>query len=111
MHRAACRERQTPGAHTHKCGNECSLPHLCVWVVPYGSRRLERPLLVASTEPLPQVDHGAIVVQKAVPVLATDDAHTLAYRILVEEHKIYPAAIQLFAQGRLTVDGRKVKIS
>jgi phosphoribosylglycinamide formyltransferase-1 len=56
------------------------------------------------------IDAGPIIRQAAVPVLETDTEETLAARILVEEHRIYPEAIQLFAQGRLTVEGRRVRI-
>ena len=56
------------------------------------------------------VDAGPIIRQSAVPVLETDTEESLAARILVEEHRIYPEAIQLFAQGRLSVEGRQVKI-
>jgi phosphoribosylglycinamide formyltransferase 1 len=56
------------------------------------------------------VDAGPIIRQAAVPVSETDTEETLAARILVEEHRIYPEAIQLFAQGRLTVEGRMVRI-
>jgi phosphoribosylglycinamide formyltransferase-1 len=56
------------------------------------------------------IDVGPIIRQAAVPVLETDTEETLAARILVEEHRIYPEAIQLFAQGRLTVEGRRVRI-
>ena len=56
------------------------------------------------------VDAGPIIRQTAVPVLETDTEESLAARILVEEHRIYPEAIQLFAQGRLTVEGRMVRI-
>jgi phosphoribosylglycinamide formyltransferase-1 len=54
------------------------------------------------------VDTGAIVVQAAVPVLAGDTEETLSARILVEEHRLYPAAVRLFAEGRLEVVGRRV---
>ncbi|GAB6273247.1 MAG: phosphoribosylglycinamide formyltransferase [Peptococcaceae bacterium] len=54
------------------------------------------------------VDTGPIILQAVVPVLAEDTAETLAARILEQEHKIYPAAIRLFAQNRLHVQGRKV---
>jgi len=56
------------------------------------------------------VDTGPIIIQSAVPVLDNDTEETLAARILKEEHKIYPRAIQLFADGRLEVIGRKVRI-
>ena len=56
------------------------------------------------------VDHGPIIIQAAVPVLEDDDEDTLSARILEYEHKIYPRAIQLFAQGRLKIQGRRVKV-
>ncbi|MGH7857936.1 MAG: phosphoribosylglycinamide formyltransferase [Candidatus Binatia bacterium] len=57
-----------------------------------------------------KTDHGAIVIQAAVPVRDDDTAESLADRILVEEHRIYPEAIRLFAEGRLRIEGRKVRI-
>jgi phosphoribosylglycinamide formyltransferase-1 len=57
------------------------------------------------------VDEGPIIVQAAVPVLEGDTPETLAARILDEEHKSYPKAVQLYAEGRLKVDGRRVVIS
>ena len=56
------------------------------------------------------VDEGPIIIQAAVPILEDDTPDTLAARILVQEHKIYPRAVQLFAEGRLRVDGRRVFI-
>ena len=56
------------------------------------------------------VDEGPIILQAAVPVLDTDLPETLAARILEQEHKIYPRAVQLFAEGRLKVEGRRVLI-
>ncbi len=56
------------------------------------------------------VDEGPIIIQAAVPILDNDTPETLAARILVQEHKIYPCAVQLFAEGRLRVEGRHVFI-
>lgn len=56
------------------------------------------------------VDEGPIILQAAVPILDDDSAETLAARILVQEHKLYPRAVQLFAEGRLHVEGRRVLI-
>ena len=56
------------------------------------------------------VDEGPIIVQAAVPVLDSDTPEALAARILEQEHKIYPRAVQLFAEGRLKVHGRRVQI-
>jgi phosphoribosylglycinamide formyltransferase 1 len=54
------------------------------------------------------MDTGPIVLQAAVPVVAGDTEETLAARILVEEHRLYPAAVRLFAEGRLEIAGRRV---
>jgi phosphoribosylglycinamide formyltransferase-1 len=56
------------------------------------------------------VDEGPIIIQAAVPILDADTSETLAARILLQEHKIYPRAVQLFAEGRLHVDSRRVVI-
>ncbi len=58
----------------------------------------------------PGVDEGPIIIQAAVPVLEDDTPEALAARILVEEHRIYPRAVQLFAEGRLRVEGRRVLV-
>jgi phosphoribosylglycinamide formyltransferase-1 len=54
-----------------------------------------------------ELDHGVIVLQRAIPVLPTDDAHTLASRILDEEHQAYPEAIARVLSGRFQVVGRR----
>ena len=56
------------------------------------------------------VDTGPIILQAAVPVRDDDTEETLSARILAEEHQIYPRAIQLFAEGRLEIHGRRVHI-
>jgi phosphoribosylglycinamide formyltransferase-1 len=56
------------------------------------------------------VDEGPIIIQAAVPVHETDTPETLAARILEEEHRIYPRAVQLYAEGRLRVEGRRVVV-
>ncbi len=53
-----------------------------------------------------ELDHGAIIVQRAIPVLESDDAHSLAERILAEEHQAYAEAIALVASGKYEVRGR-----
>ena len=55
-------------------------------------------------------DHGPIIVQGAVAVRPDDDEDEVRARILAVEHEIYPRAIQLFAEGRLEVDGRRVRV-
>jgi phosphoribosylglycinamide formyltransferase-1 len=54
-----------------------------------------------------ELDHGAIIMQRAVPVLETDDAHSLADRILAEEHIAYSEAIRMVASGEYEVRGRR----
>jgi formyltetrahydrofolate-dependent phosphoribosylglycinamide formyltransferase len=55
-------------------------------------------------------DHGPIILQRAVPVLPHDTTESLARRVAVEEQQAYPEAIQLFAEGRLKIEGRNVHI-
>src|SRR5271157_4541483 len=55
-----------------------------------------------------QLDHGAIIVQKAVPVYDTDDEHSLAYRILEQEHIAYSEAIRIVLEGNYVIAGRRV---
>ncbi len=56
------------------------------------------------------MDSGPIILQTAVPVLDSDDEDTLAARVLEQEHKLYPRAIELFLKGKLKIEGRKVRI-
>lgn len=53
------------------------------------------------------LDHGAIILQRAIQVLETDDAHSLADRILEEEHIVYPEAIARVASGDYEIQGRR----
>jgi len=55
-----------------------------------------------------ELDHGAIVVQKAVPVLDSDDEHALAGRILEQEHIAYTEAIRVVLEGKFEVAGRRL---
>ena len=55
-------------------------------------------------------DTGPIVLQAAVPVRGDDTEASLSARILVEEHRIYPDAVRLYAEGRIRLDGRRVHI-
>jgi phosphoribosylglycinamide formyltransferase-1 len=54
------------------------------------------------------LDHGAIILQKVVPVLDGDDDHTLAARILEQEHVAYSEAIRMVLEGQYTICGRRV---
>jgi phosphoribosylglycinamide formyltransferase 1 len=80
-----------PGLHTHRRAIEagCKVAGTTVHVV------------------TPELDHGPIVMQAAVPVRPGDDEHSLAARVLVSEHIIYPLAVRWFVEGQLElVDGR-----
>ncbi|TMA11867.1 MAG: phosphoribosylglycinamide formyltransferase [Deltaproteobacteria bacterium] len=57
-----------------------------------------------------ECDQGPIIIQAAVPVFPDDTEESLSARILKEEHRIYPRAIQLYSEGRLHVVGRRVLI-
>ena len=59
----------------------------------------------------PAMDEGPIIVQAAVPVHAGDDAPALAARVLAEEHRIYPLAVRLIAEGRVRVVEERVLVS
>lgn len=56
------------------------------------------------------VDTGPVIIQDAVPVYEDDTEATLSERILKQEHKIFPQAIKLYSEGKVTVKGRKVTI-
>ena len=56
-----------------------------------------------------ELDHGAIIVQKTVPVLATDDERSLASRILEQEHIAYTEAINIVLEGKFEIVGRRLK--
>jgi phosphoribosylglycinamide formyltransferase-1 len=56
------------------------------------------------------VDTGPIILQASVPVLPDDTEDTLAARILIEEHRLYPEAVRLFAEGRLSIAGQRVTV-
>jgi phosphoribosylglycinamide formyltransferase-1 len=58
----------------------------------------------------PGLDEGPVIVQAAVPVYPDDNADTLAARVLVQEHRIYPLAIRWFAEGRLTLQNDRAML-
>ncbi len=58
-----------------------------------------------------ECDEGPIIIQAVVPVFPDDTEESLAARILEQEHRIYPRAIQLYSEGRLRVDGRRVLVN
>ena len=59
----------------------------------------------------PELDHGPIVIQAAVPVRSGDDEDTLAARVLAQEHRIYPQAVAWFLGGRLVLEAGRVRVA
>ena len=59
----------------------------------------------------PELDHGPIVIQAAVPVLQGDDEDALAARVLAQEHRIYPQAVRWFLDNRLTLEAGRVHVA
>ncbi|MCX5706345.1 MAG: phosphoribosylglycinamide formyltransferase, partial [Candidatus Omnitrophica bacterium] len=57
-----------------------------------------------------EMDHGAIILQKEIRIEESDTLELLEAKIHKVEHKLYPEAIKLFAEGRLKIEGRKVRI-
>jgi phosphoribosylglycinamide formyltransferase 1 len=57
-----------------------------------------------------QYDHGPIILQRAVPVLDDDTPQTLAAQVFAEECRAYPEAIRLFAENRLRIEGKRVRV-
>ncbi len=57
-----------------------------------------------------QYDHGPVILQRAVPVLDDDTPDTLAARVFQAECEAYPEALRLIAEGRVTIEGRRVRI-
>ncbi|HSS46724.1 MAG TPA: phosphoribosylglycinamide formyltransferase, partial [Burkholderiales bacterium] len=58
----------------------------------------------------PQLDHGPIIIQAAVPVLPGDTEQVLAARVLEQEHRIYPQAVRWFAEGKLVIENQRVRV-
>jgi phosphoribosylglycinamide formyltransferase-1 len=56
------------------------------------------------------VDSGPVILQRTVPVMEGDSEETLSARILEQEHQAYPEAVRLFSEGRLKVEGRRVRV-
>jgi phosphoribosylglycinamide formyltransferase-1 len=88
------------------CGKGYYGHHVHQAVLDYGVKLTGCTVHFADNE----YDHGPIILQRAVPVLDTDTAETLAARVFQQECEAYPDAIRLFAEGRLRIEGRRVKI-
>ena len=88
------------------CGKGMYGHHVHEAVLEYGVKLTGVTVHFADAE----YDHGPIILQDTVPVLEDDTPDTLAERVLVKERELYPKAIQLFAEGRLHLEGRRVRI-
>ena len=88
------------------CGKGYYGHHVHEAVLEYGARISGCTVHFADN----RYDHGPIILQQAVPVSPDDTPETLAARVFEKECEIYPEAIRLFAQGRLRIEGRRVRI-
>ncbi len=88
------------------CGKGMYGHHVHEAVLEYGAKISGATVHIVDT----QYDHGPIIIQESVPVLEDDTPDTLAERIQAKEREIYPRAIQWFAEGRIKVEGRKVRL-
>lgn len=88
------------------CGKDMYGHHVHEAVLEYGVKVTGATVHLVDQE----YDHGPIVLQEAIPVLEDDTSDSLAERVQAKERELYPRAIQLFAEGRLHVEGRHVRI-
>lgn len=88
------------------CGQGFYGHHVHEGVIAYGAKISGCTVHFADN----QYDHGPIILQKAVPVLDDDTADTLAARVFEAECEAYPEAIRLFAEGKLKLEGRRVRV-
>ncbi len=95
-----------PGLIPAFCGRGFYGHHVHQAVIDYGAKLSGCTIHFADN----QYDHGPVILQRAVPVLDDDTADSLAARVFEAECEAYPEAIQLIAQGRVRVEGRKVRI-
>ena len=95
-----------PGLIPAFCGQGFFGHHVHQAVIDYGAKLSGCTIHFADN----LYDHGPVIVQRAVPVLDDDTAETLAARVFEAECEAYPEAIQLIAQGRVKVEGRKVRV-
>ncbi|MBI5091506.1 MAG: phosphoribosylglycinamide formyltransferase [Candidatus Hydrogenedentes bacterium] len=89
------------------CGKGLYGHHVHEAVLAYGAKVSGATIHFADNE----YDHGPIILQGCVPVLDDDTPDSLAERVMAKERELYPQAIQLIAQGRVRVEGRRVRIS
>jgi formyltetrahydrofolate-dependent phosphoribosylglycinamide formyltransferase len=95
-----------PGLIPAFCGKGYYGHHVHEAVLAYGAKVSGCTVHFADN----QYDHGPVILQKAVPVLETDTPDTLAARVFEAECEAYPEALQLIAEGRVVVEGRRVRV-
>ncbi len=95
-----------PGLIPAFCGEGFYGHHVHEAVLEYGAKLSGCTVHFADN----QYDHGPVILQKAVPVLDDDTPDTLAARVFEAECEAYPEALQLIAEGRVRVEGRRVRI-
>jgi len=95
-----------PGLIPAFCGQGYYGHHVHQAVLDYGAKLSGCTVHFADN----QYDHGPVILQRAVPVLDDDTADTLAARVFEAECEAYPEAINLIADGRVVLDGRRVRI-
>lgn len=95
-----------PGLIPSFCGRGYYGIHVHKAVLDYGAKISGCTVHFADNK----YDNGPIILQRTVPVMENDTPDTLAERVAQEEHLAYPEAIKLFADGKLKIIGRKVKI-
>jgi phosphoribosylglycinamide formyltransferase 1 len=95
-----------PGLIPAFCGQGFFGHHVHQAVIDYGAKISGCTIHFADN----QYDHGPVILQRAVPVLDDDTADTLAARVFGAECEAYPEAIQLIADGRVQLEGRKARI-
>jgi len=89
------------------CGDGMYGHHVHEAVIEYGAKLSGCTVHFADN----QYDHGPVILQKAVPVLDDDTPDTLAARVFEAECEAYPAALQLIATGRVSLDGRRTRVA
>lgn len=95
-----------PGLIPAFCGQGFYGHHVHEAVLEYGAKLSGCTVHFADNE----YDHGPVILQKSVPVLSDDTPDTLAARVFQAECEAYPEALQLIAEGRVQLEGRKVRI-
>jgi len=88
------------------CGKGMYGHHVHEAVIAYGAKLTGATVHFVDNE----YDHGAIIMQEAVPVLDDDTADSLADRVQAKERELYPKVVQAFAEGRVNVEGRRVRV-